>query len=88
MRTKGIDFENVGATAIMVRIDQDFEVVVQVLAYVPPEFGRDDPRGLGGIAMNPELHGVSRVENAYFRLLGWRLSFVRLSLPKVGDGFG
>ncbi len=38
--------------------------------------------------MNPEIDGVSRVDNAYFRLLRWRLTFVRLSLPKVSNGFG
>jgi hypothetical protein len=88
LRTKGIDLEYVSATAIVVRIDQDFEVVVQVLAYVPPEFGRDDPGGLGVIAINPEIHGVSRVENAYFCLLGWRLAFVGFSLTELRNGFG
>jgi len=88
LRSKWVDLEDVCAPAIVVRIDQDFEVVVQVLAYVPPEFGRDDPRGLGVIAMNPEIYGVSRVENAYFRLLGWRLAFVGFPLTELGNGFG
>ena len=88
LRSKGIDLEDVCAPAIVVRIDQDFEVVVQVLAYVPPEFGRDDPRWLGVIAMNPEIHGVSRVQNAYFRLLGWRLAFAGFPLTELGNGFG
>src|SRR6267142_19589 len=88
LRTKRIDLENVGTTAIVVRIDQDFEVVVQVLAYVPPEFGRDDPRRLGVITMNSEIHGVSRVGNAHFRLLGWRIAFVGFPLAELHNGFG
>jgi hypothetical protein len=85
--TERIDLEYIGSTTIVVRINQDFEVVVLVLAYVPPEFGRDDPRGFRVIAMNAEVHGVSSVENAYFRLLGWRLAFVGFSLTELGNGF-
>src|SRR5258708_28760461 len=85
--TKWIDLEYVGATAIVVRIDQDFEVVVQVLAYVPPEFGRDDPRWLGVIAMNPEIHGVSFVENPYFRPLAWQLAFVGFPWTELHNEF-
>jgi len=88
LRTKRIDLEYVGTTAIVVGIDQDFEVVVQVLAYVPPEFGRDDPRGLGVITMNSEIHGVSCVENPYFRPLGWQLAFVGFPLTELHNGFG
>ena len=87
MGTKGIDLEYVCATAIVIRIDQDFEVVVQVLAYVPPEFGRDDPRGHRVIAMNAEVYGVARVENAYFCLLGCWFTFIRLPLAKISNDF-
>src|SRR6266403_2065468 len=82
------DLEYVGTTAIVVGIDQDFEVVVQVLAYVPPQFGRDDQRGLGVITMNSEIHGVSCVENPYFRPLGWQLAFVGFPLTELHNGFG
>src|SRR5216117_1699340 len=60
---------------------------IQVLAYVPPEFGRDDPRGHRVIAMNAEVYGVARVENAYFCLLGCWLTFVRLPLAKISNDF-
>src|SRR5437660_8834724 len=64
LRTKGIEFENVGATTIMVRIDQDFEVVIQVLAHVAPQFGCDDPRRFRVIAINSEVHCVPGVQDA------------------------
>jgi hypothetical protein len=86
--TKGMDLEYIGSTAIVVRIDQDFEVVVQVLAYVAAELRRDNPGRLRVVGMNPEIRGMPRVENAYFCLLRWRLAFVRFSLTELGNGFG
>src|SRR6266566_6401299 len=83
---KCVDLEHVCSAAIVVRIDEDFEVVVQVLAHVPAKFRSDDPRGLGVKAMNPEIHGMPSVDNAYLRLLGWCLTFVGLTLAKISDG--
>lgn len=40
------------------------------------------------MAMNAKVHSVARVENANFGLPGTRLTFMRLSLPKIGDRFG
>jgi hypothetical protein len=38
--------------------------------------------------MNPEVHGMPSVENAYFRLLRGGVTFVRLSLPKIRNRLG
>jgi hypothetical protein len=85
---QGINPEGVGATAIMVRVDEDFEMIIQVLTHIAPEFRCDNPSGLGIMAIDSEVYSVRRVENAYFRLLGWQPTFVGFPLPKIGDRFG
>src|ERR1700719_1281560 len=83
--SKGIDPEYICSAAIVVRIDQDFEVVIQFLADIPAQFRRGDPGCLRVIAMNSEIHCVARIEYSYLGLLRRRLTFIRLSLPKVSD---
>jgi hypothetical protein len=69
----------------VVRIDQNFKVVIQFLADIPAQFRRDDPGRLRVIAMNSEIHCVARIEYSYLSFLRRRLTFIRLSLPKVSD---
>ena len=88
MGTKGIDLEYIASTAIVVGIDENFEVVVQVLAYVAAEFRRNDPGRLRVKAMNPKIDSAARVQNAHFRFFGSWFSFVRLTLVKIRDEFG
>jgi hypothetical protein len=42
---KRVEPEYACATAIMVRIDQDFEMIIEVLIDIAPEFRCDDPEG-------------------------------------------
>src|ERR1700688_4740469 len=81
--SKGIHLEHICSAVIVVRIDQDFEVVIQFLADIPAQFRRDDPGCLRVIATNPEIHCVARIEYSDLGLLRSGLTFIRLSLPKV-----
>jgi hypothetical protein len=85
LSTEGVDFEHVTATAIPVRIDQDFEVVIQFLAHIAAQFCRDDPGRLRVIAVDSEIDRVTRIEYSYLSFLRRRLTFVGLSLPKISD---
>jgi hypothetical protein len=71
----------------VIRIDKNLKVIVKVLAYVAPQFACDDPRRFGIEAVNPEIDGMTRVQNAYFRWFRCRLSFVRFLLAKIGNRF-
>ena len=62
-------------------------MVVQVLAYVASQFAGDNPRRVGIEAVNSEIHGMTRVQNAYFRPFRRRLSFVRFLLAKLRNRF-
>jgi hypothetical protein len=80
--------ENIATTTVVVGIDQNLEVIIQILADVTAQFGGNDTRGFGVIAMNPKKDGISDVEDAYFCLFCCRFTFVGLPLPKIGDWFG
>ena len=87
LRAERIDLKNVRAATVVIRIDQDFEVIIQILAYVAPQFTCDDSQRLGIKAVNPEIDSVARIENAYFRSFRSRLSFVRFLLAKLRNRF-
>jgi hypothetical protein len=42
LRPEWIDLKHVGTAAVVVRIDQNLEVIVQILAYIASQFARDD----------------------------------------------
>src|SRR5258708_29732894 len=88
LSAKWIDLEHVSAAAIAIRVDENLEVIIQVLTNIAAQFGGGDARRLRLMAINPEIDGMSGVDNAYFRFLRWRLTFVRLALPKISNGFG
>jgi hypothetical protein len=72
----------------VIRIDQNFEVVVQVLTHVAAQFRRHNARGFSIATTDAEINSVSRLENAHFRLPGGRLVLEWLSLAKLRDGLG
>jgi len=82
---RGLDLENVGATATMVRIDPGFEVVVSILGYVAPEVPVAIIReGSESSQLTPEVHGHCRVYKDY-ALLSFsvrRLTLLRVTLRK------
>src|SRR5207245_10846429 len=88
LRAQRISLENVGITPVVSRVDDDFEVVVQFLTDVPPQFSGDNPLGMGIEAGNAEIEFMLGVENADFGFVCGRLPLKRLSLPKCGDGGG
>jgi hypothetical protein len=88
LRAQGIDLENISITAIMGLVNQNFEVIVQVLTRIAPQFRRNDPGRFGVVAMNPKINGSPREENANLRFFRRRLAFVRLALAKISDGRG
>jgi hypothetical protein len=85
LRTEGIHLKYISSTTIVVGIDQDFEVVVQLLADVAAQFGCNDPGGLRVKTMNPKIDSTACVENPNFRFFSGGFSFVRLSLVKIRD---
>src|SRR5690349_3889595 len=72
----------------MVRIDQDLEVVVQVLAHIAPQLGCHNFSRLGIVAMNPKIDGVPRVDNSNFGLLSRSLTLIWLLLAKFHHRLG
>jgi hypothetical protein len=58
------------------------------LAYVAPEFRCDNPGGLRVKALNPEVRGMTGIENTNFGFLGCRFALTGLSLPKIRNRFG
>ena len=66
----------------MIRINQDLEVIIQVLADIAPQLGGHDFARVGIVAMNSKVDGVPRVENSHFRPLRGGLAFVRLLLTE------
>jgi hypothetical protein len=71
----------------MIGIYEDLEVVVQVLAHVTTQLGRNNARGFGIKAMNPEIHRVPGIQNTHFCFLCGRFTLLRLALPKICDWF-
>ena len=69
----------------MGRVDDDFEVVVQLLSDVPPQFGGNDSFRIRVRAKYAEVNIMFVVENADFSLLRWNLSFERFALQKIVD---
>ena len=72
----------------MPRIDDDFKVVVQLLAHVASQLSSDRPLTVGIAASDPEIDLIMGVDDTHFCGLGGRLAFVGLALAKVGDGSG
>jgi hypothetical protein len=85
LSAKGIDLEYVSPAAVMVRIDEDFEMIIQVLTDIAPKLGGDDPRGLSIKTMNSEVDGMRGIEDANLRFLGRWFTFAGFPLTKVGD---
>ena len=77
---QGINLEYVGVAAIVSRVDEDFEIVIQLLADVAPQLGGDDRLGIGIEAGDAEIHFVLCVEDTDFRFFSRRLPFIGLSL--------
>src|SRR5215467_15432479 len=53
LRAERIHLKNIASTTVMIRIDEDFKVVVEILAHIAPEFAGDDSRRGGVETMNP-----------------------------------
>jgi hypothetical protein len=88
LRAKWVDLEHVRSTAVVVRIDQNFKVVIQILTHVAAEFRRHNSRCLRVVTTDAEVNRVPRVENAHFCSLGSQLVLEWLLLTKIGDRFG
>jgi len=88
LRAERVDLENISTAAVVVGIDENFEVVVEVLADVAAEFGCYYLRWLGIIAMNAEINGMVCVKNSDFSSLCSRLTFIRFPLAEIRDPLG
>src|SRR5260370_16779606 len=82
-----IDLEDVPSTPVMIRVDENLEVVIQILANIAAEFAGDDARRIRIEALNAKINGASRVQNPHFCFLSRWLALERLPLTKVRDRF-
>src|SRR5438876_4730305 len=82
-----IDLEDVTSTPVMIRIDENLEVVIQILANIAAEFPGDDARRIRIETMNAKIDGVSRVQNPHFCFLSRWLALERFPLTKIRDRF-
>ena len=72
----------------MRRVNDDFEIVIQLLTDIPPQFGCDDSSRIRVEACYAEVDFVLVVKDADFGFLSRRLSFKGLPLKELGDRRG
>jgi hypothetical protein len=87
LRSERIDLEEVGVPPVATRINDDFEVVVELLAHIPPQLRSDDAMRSRVMACDPKVHVVVRVQDSNFGAFSSALPFEGLSLPEICDRF-
>src|SRR5215471_1446096 len=63
--TQGVDREFVAAAPIMIRRDENGEVIVDTQIRIAPEFSGDDASGFAVIAGDQEIEGVLVIEHSH-----------------------
>ena len=56
---EGIDLKHVRSAAVVIGIDEDFKMVVEVLAHVAAQFAGDDSRRIRIEAVNSKIDRMS-----------------------------
>src|SRR6266568_1263068 len=88
LSAQGIYLKHVRVTPVMRRVNDDFEIVIQLLTDITPQFGGDDPFRVSVEASDAEIDFVPVVKDADLGFLSRWLSFKWLPLQKVGNRRG